>query len=109
MALTPRDLRVIHFVATYETVLRAQITRHLFPDDGDGRVTRKRLTAILDMGLLAHTHMRTVNPAVNYGIAAPVYFSSAAGLACSIASPAWPKTDRRTCLNGVRFAQADRP
>src|SRR6185295_7470374 len=40
---------------------------------------RKRINVLTDLGLLDYTTMRTVNPAVNAGVSAPVYFMSAKG------------------------------
>jgi hypothetical protein len=78
--LPARDIAVLHSVAHYDTLTRAQVTALHFPGD-DGRITRKRLKVLLDVGLVNVTTMRVVNPAVNGGNAAPVYYPSAAGTA----------------------------
>lgn len=78
--ITPHDIQVIKFVADHDTVTRAQITRELFPDDKDGRITRRRLKVIRDAGLVNQTNMLVVNPVVNCGIGGPVYYSSADGV-----------------------------
>ncbi len=76
--LPPRDLQILHSVAHYDTLTRAQVNRLHFPGD-DGRITRKRLKILLALGLLNQTSMRVVNPAVNGGVSAPVYYPSARG------------------------------
>jgi hypothetical protein len=77
--LTPRDLAVLHSVAHYYTLTRAQISRLHFPEDGDGRVTRKRLQQLLDLRLLNRTRMEVVSPVM--GAPAPVYYPSLKGCA----------------------------
>jgi hypothetical protein len=77
--ITPRDLHVLLAVAHYYTLTRAQISRLHFPEDADGRITRKRLQAMLDAGLLNRTHMQVVNP--SQGAPAPVYYPSREGCA----------------------------
>ena len=69
--LPERDLAILHSVAAYDTLTRAQITRLHFPDD-DGRITRKRLKILHELGLVNQSMMRVVNPAVNGGNSAPV-------------------------------------
>ena len=77
--ITPRDTAVLASLAHYYTLTRVQITRLHFPDDPDGRTTRKRLQLLLDAKLLNRTHMQVVNPTM--GAPAPVYYPSAAGCA----------------------------
>ncbi len=75
-----RDFSVLLSVALYDEMTRAQVQRLHFPDDKDGRITRKRLTVLHEeVGLLNRTNMRTVNPAVNAGVGAPCYYLSAKG------------------------------
>ena len=78
--LPARDIQILRSVAHYDTLTRAQITRLHFPGD-DGRITRKRLKVVLDLGLVNQSTMRVVNPAVSGGTSAPVYYPSAAGMA----------------------------
>lgn len=77
--LTPRDIAVLHSLAHYFTLTRAQISRLHFPDDVEGRVTRKRLQLLVDSKLIARTHMQVVNPAM--GAPAPVYYPTREGCA----------------------------
>jgi len=80
LAVPPRDLAILLLVAAFDTLTRSQITAELFPNDDDGRITRKRLKILLGRGLLNQTSMQVVNPAVNGGVTAPVYYPSAKGL-----------------------------
>jgi hypothetical protein len=77
--LTARDIQVITSVAHYYTLTRSQINRLHFPDDDDGRITRKRLGALLDAHLIHRAYMQVVNPA--QGAPAPVYYPSREGCA----------------------------
>jgi Replication-relaxation len=77
--LPPRDVEILRAVAHYDTLTRAQVNRLLFPNDHNGRITRKRLAVLLELGLVNQTSMRVVNPAVNAGVSAPVYYPSAKG------------------------------
>lgn len=77
--ITPRDTAVLASLAHYYTLTRVQITRLHFPDDPDGRTTRKRLQLLFDAKLLSRTHMQVVNPTM--GAPAPVYYPSPAGCA----------------------------
>lgn len=77
--LTPRDIQVVVSLARYYTLTRAQINRLHFPDDEDGRLTRRRLQILLESKLIQRTTMQVVNPA--QGLPAPVYFPSREGCA----------------------------
>lgn len=77
--LTERDLAILQSVVRYYTLTRTQVTRLHFPNDPTGRMTRKRLHALVDLGLLAQTNMKVVNPAM--GQPAPVYFPTRDGVA----------------------------
>ena len=77
--LTDRDTRVVASVAHYYTLTRAQINRLHFPEDDDGRLTRRRLQVLLDAKLIHRTTMQVVNPA--QGAPAPVYYPSREGCA----------------------------
>lgn len=72
-----RDIEVIASVARYYTLSRGQINRLHFPNDHDGRITRKRLRVIHEEGLINRTNMQVVNPAM--GAPAYVYYPSAKG------------------------------
>ena len=67
--------------ARYYTLTRAQINRIHFPNDHDGRITRKRMRIIHDDGLVNRTNMQVVNPSM--GAAR----SSLANITTSSASP----------------------
>jgi hypothetical protein len=75
-----RDIQILRSVAHYDTLTRAQVNRLHFPDD-DGRITRKRLRVLHELGLLNQAAMRVVNPTVSGGVSAPVYYPSAQGTA----------------------------
>ena len=50
--LTPRDVTVIEILARYYVLTREQIQRRCFPDDPHGRVTRRRLQALVADGFV---------------------------------------------------------
>lgn len=77
--ITARDIHVVASIAHYYTLTRSQVTRLHFPEDDDGRITRKRLGLMLAAGLIHRTHMQVVNPA--QGAPAPVYYPSENGCA----------------------------
>lgn len=77
--LLPVDVQILIALATYDTLTRDQITRLLFPNDRDGRVTRRHLQKLRAMKLLNRTNCKVVGPQVF--TAAPVYFSSRDGAA----------------------------
>ncbi len=74
-----RDIDLIASVARYYTLTRAQINRLHFPNDHDGRITRRRLNFLSGEGLINRTHMQVSNPA--NGAPAYVYYPSAKGCA----------------------------
>ncbi len=74
-----RDIEIIASVARYYTLTRAQINRLHFPNDHDGRITRKRLSIIHGDELVNRTNMQVVNPSM--GAPAYVYYPSAKGCA----------------------------
>lgn len=78
--IPPRDCEILHSVARYDTLTRAQVTRLHFPTDDDGRVTRKRLRILRELGLVNQTTMRVASPSVNGGVTGPVYYPSARGM-----------------------------
>lgn len=77
--ITPPDIDILVAVATYFTLTRAQVGRLVFPNDRDGRATRRHLQRLLSLGYLNRARMEVVNPA--YGAPAPVYFPSRDGCA----------------------------
>ena len=78
--LTPRDFLVLKSIAHYYCLTRAQVTRLHFPDDVDGRATRKRLQALRELDFIGTTKMQVVNPSVA-GAPAPVFYPTKAGAA----------------------------
>ena len=79
MILTPRDVSVLTVLAHVCVATAAQIRRQCFPNDPDGRITRRRLAALFASGLIQKTRMEVVNPVMS-GMSAPVYFSARKGL-----------------------------
>ena len=77
--ITSRDTAVLDSVAHYYTLTREQITRLHFPEDADGRITRKRLQLLLNEHFINRTRMQVVNPSM--GAPAPVYYPSEKGCA----------------------------
>lgn len=83
----PRPLAIVWCVTHYYTLLRAQISDLLFPNDPDGRITRKWTKKLFADGLISRTAMEVVNPSAGAGASAPVYFPSRKGceyLACEL-------------------------
>lgn len=74
MILTRRDFDILRFIARYETVTRAMITQELFPNDNDGRVTRKRLGLMRPLDLVNVTKTSWSNPEMLDGMGSPVYY-----------------------------------
>lgn len=74
-----RDIEVLVSVARYYTLTRGQINRLHFPNDHDGRITRKRLNLLHGQDLINRTNMQVVNPSM--GAPAYVYYPSANGCA----------------------------
>lgn len=72
-----RDVEVIASVARYYTLTRAQINRLHFPNDHDGRLTRKRLRILHEAGLINRANMQVTNPLM--GSPGYVYYPSAKG------------------------------
>jgi Replication-relaxation len=100
MITTTRDLDILRSIAHYYTLTRAQISRLHFPTDAQGRMTRKRLDALCERGVITKTKMQVSNPM--QGLPAPVYFPTALGIeflvehtgdeswkTCSTQSPNW--------------------
>lgn len=77
--LTPTDISILPLLAHYFVLTRAQIGRLAFPDDDDGRSTRRHLQKLLGLHLIRRTRMEVVNPAM--GAPAPVYHLTSDGAA----------------------------
>ena len=75
--LTDRDFAILCAVVRYYVLNRQQIQRICFPQDPNGRVTRRRLQALVAAGLLNRQNTLFCHPLA--GPAAPVYFPSRKG------------------------------
>src|SRR5437764_14766467 len=84
-AIPKRDFSILDSVYRYETLTRAQLGElhrdEFEKGDPGGRNLRKRLGVLRGLGLVNQTNMKVVNPAVNGGMCAPVYYPSADGVA----------------------------
>ena len=89
--ITPYHIAILKAVGKYYTLNRAMIQKLSCPNDKTGRVTRKRITQLVERGLLNKTYMEVVNPASRQA-AAPVYYPSRRGLeflACESKDESW--------------------
>jgi len=75
--LTDRDIEILKLLVHYYVLSRQQIQRLLFPGDEKGRITRRRLQALVDEHLINRQTMLYCHPAS--GSPAPVYFPSRKG------------------------------
>lgn len=75
--ITPRDLQILLALVRYFVLSRPQIQRLLFPDDTNGRSTRRRLQMLVDLELINRQHMLYTQPAG--GSPASVYYPSRRG------------------------------
>jgi hypothetical protein len=74
--VTERDIEVLKALALYFVLNRVQIQRLCFPDDGAGRVTRRRIQSLVEAKLINRTHMQVVSV---LGTAGPVYYPAKKG------------------------------
>lgn len=74
--LTERDIRIILTLVRYYLLNRVQIQRLVFPDDKQGRVTRRRLQMLVDEHYI---NRQSILIAHNNQSAAPVYFPARKG------------------------------
>ena len=89
--ITSYHIAILKAVATFYTLTRVMIQSLCCPNDKNGRVTRKRIQQLVQLGLLNKTRMEVVNPASREG-ATPVYFPSRKGLellACELEDESW--------------------
>jgi hypothetical protein len=75
--LTPRDIAILVALTHYYCLSRAQIQRLCFPDDPNGRITRRRLHVLLQAQFIARHTLFPYNPLL--GAPAPVYYPSRKG------------------------------
>lgn len=76
--VTDRDLSILRVIARYYVLNRQQIQRLVFPEDTNGRITRRRLQSLIDADLLSRQSMLVCHPA--NGSPAPVYYPSRRGI-----------------------------
>ena len=79
MNLTERDFCILSKVVKYYVLSRPQLQQLCFPSDKTGRVTRRRLQALVMAGLLNRHRAQVVYP--NSAPAGSVYFPSEKGIA----------------------------
>lgn len=75
--LTDRDFDILRAVVRYYVLNRQQIQRICFPQDANGRVTRRRLQSLVSAHLLNRQNTLFCHPLA--GPAAPVYYPSRKG------------------------------
>ena len=56
--ITDRDLQVLHSLARYFVLNRQQVQRLCFSDDNDGRVTRRRLLKLVQLGVIQRQRLQ---------------------------------------------------
>jgi hypothetical protein len=78
MNLTDRDTCILSKVVKYYVLSRPQLQRLCFPSDKTGRVTRRRLQALVSSGLLSRHRAQVVYP--NSAPAGSVYYPSEKGV-----------------------------
>ncbi len=75
--LTERDIAALRVIAHHFVLSRAQVQRLVFADDPTGRITRRRLQALIDEKLIQRHPVTLVVP--NSNTVCPVYFPTAKG------------------------------
>lgn len=75
--LTPRDIEILFALFRYYVLNRHQIQGLIFPNDPNGRVTRRRLQEIVDLGFINRQNTLFCHPSAT---PAPVYFLSRKGV-----------------------------
>lgn len=77
--LTERDIQsVLLPVVHYYVLSRHQIQRLGFPDDNNGRITRRRIQVVIDANFIARHTLFPYNPVL--GSPAPVYYPTKQGI-----------------------------
>ena len=90
--MTHFHIAILVAVATYYTLPREMIQQLCCPNDKSGRVTRRRILQLVQLGLLNKTRMEVVNPAFFPEGMTPVYYPSRKGLellACELDDESW--------------------
>lgn len=75
--LTERDVAVLRALVRYYVLNRMQIQRLCFPADRQGRITRRRIQALVTAKFISRAPMEVFNPAA--GSPAPVYYPAQKG------------------------------
>lgn len=75
--LTPRDVGVLENLSRYFLMNRRMVQSRCYRTDRDGRITRRRLQALVNEGYINRHRMRVVNPADEFP--SPVYFLAERG------------------------------
>lgn len=76
--ITERDLAVLRAVARYFVLNRPQVQRLCFPEDSDGRITRRRLIKLVKHGVLQKQPIQICD--LDGGTPSAVYFPARRGL-----------------------------
>jgi Replication-relaxation len=76
--ITDRDLSVLRALARYFVLNRQQIQRLCFDDDGDGRVTRRRLLKLVQSGVIQRQPLQMHD--MDGGSPSSVYYPARRGL-----------------------------
>lgn len=75
--ITERDFQILLALARFYVLTRPQVQHLVFPNDPDGRITRRRLQALVDEHLCNRTQMQVIKHVA--GAPAPVYFPARKG------------------------------
>jgi Replication-relaxation len=75
--ITERDIQVLAALARFYVLTRPQVQHLVFPNDCEGRITRRRLQLLVDEHLINRTQMQVIRHAA--GAPAPVYYPSRKG------------------------------
>ncbi len=76
--ITERDLEVVHVLARYFVLNRQQLQRLCFSDDVEGRVTRRRLLKLVQLGVIQKQPLQMHD--MDGGSPSSVYYPSRRGL-----------------------------
>lgn len=74
--ITERDISILDALVRYYVLNRQQIQRLVFPSDGNGRITRRRLQSLYAEHLISKQNVQFCHPTAS---PAPVYFPSQKG------------------------------
>jgi len=74
--ITERDISILVALVRYYVLNRQQIQRLVFPTDGNGRITRRRLQALVSYQLINRLNILYAHPSMP---PAPVYYPSRKG------------------------------